>query len=291
MMRSMTAFGRSSGSKKNRWQVEIRSVNHRFFEFSAKVPSMLNSLENKIKEAVQAKIPRGKVTVLVTSDTEQFRYNGLAINDQAIEFYIYNAKKLRKRFGLKDELSVSDLIKLPGVFATGKSEEDSEKSWPEIKKVLDHAIKLTIHSKEIEGGKLAVDIFQRLQQVSKAVKKIKAQAEGQTERIFKKLKERVDQLISEKSSDQERFHREVAFLADRSDITEELVRMSSHLDLFQKKIKQETEVGRELDFLCQEMNREVNTMASKAQLFEISTEVVFIKGELEKIREQIQNIE
>jgi len=160
-----------------------------------------------------------------------------------------------------------------------------------LKKILKQTLAQAIKAKELEGRKLAVDMEKRLIAICRAIEKIEQHARGQSQHVFQKLSERVDLLLAEKEKDMDRMRREVAFLADRSDITEEIVRMKSHLDLFRSRLKNSTEIGRELDFLCQEMNREVNTMGSKAQLFEIATEVVFVKGEIEKIREQIQNIE
>jgi uncharacterized protein (TIGR00255 family) len=292
MIRSMTAFARVSiPSKGKHWAIEIRSLNHRYFEFSLKLPPALNALENQIRELVQSDMHRGKITVSISQDAPDAKHKGVSIDDEVVEFYLSNVRHLKKRYKLEGDISISDLIKLPGVFSGEESDIDAEKNWPELKKVLTQALAQARKAKEIEGKKLAKDIDARLDKVTQVVKNIENNATSQSERIFKRISERISALLTEKDKDQERINREVAFLAERSDITEELVRMKSHLDLFKKKIKQESEVGRELDFLCQEMNREVNTMASKAQHFEISTDVVFIKGELEKIREQIQNIE
>ncbi len=291
MIRSMTTFARSAGTaREGGWTVEIRSINHRYFDFSLKLPPSLGALEGRIRELVQSRIPRGKVTLSIGRNSGE---NGAAVslNEEALKLYLGAVSKLKKRYRLSGDFSVADLLRLPGIFSAGHAEENVDRSWRDIQRLLDRALKQAIHLKEVEGKKLAADMLKRLQAIQKAVLKIESAASGKSKEIFQKLCERVDALLTDKEKDIERTHREVAFLAEKSDITEEIVRLKSHLGLFRKRLQSGEELGRELDFLCQEMNREVNTMASKAQLFEVSTEVVFIKGELEKIREQIQNIE
>lgn len=291
-MRSMTAFAQASGSsKEGAWEIEIRSLNHRYFEFSLKVPASLGALENRIRDFVQSGMRRGKITVSVSQKIKNGNEDFPAIDEKAVKHYLKTFQSLKKKFKLSGELTLSDLLKLPGLFGGQEAELNAEKIWPELKKILQKAVERATQAKLLEGGKLAKDIQSRLQAVTKALQSIEKHTAGQAEKILKRISERIQALVEEKNLDKERLEREAAFLAERTDITEEIVRMKSHLDLFQKRLKQEAEVGRELDFLCQEMNREVNTMASKSQHFDISTEVVFVKGELEKIREQIQNIE
>ena len=292
MIRSMTAFTRvSSSAREGHWTIEIRCLNHRYFEFSLKIPPFLNSLEGPIRELVQQKVARGKVFVGIAKDAGGQKFDEIALHEPAVKFYLAAAQKMKKHFGLNGHLSVADILHLPGIFNAESALEDAEKSWPRLRKVLAKALDQTVLAKQREGKTLALDVQARLDKIQKAVARIEGEAKDASSRIFKKLSERLETLLGEKEKDDERFYREAAFLAERSDITEEIVRMKSHLGLFKSRLVQDSEVGRELDFLCQEMNREVNTMSSKAQLFEISTAVVFIKGELEKIREQIQNIE
>lgn len=291
MIRSMTAFARRASSREGGWGIEIRSLNSRYFEFSLKISPALNALENRVKEQVQSIIRRGKVMVSVNQESAENSHNRLSIDESAVRLYLQSIARLKKKFKLQGDVTVSDILQLPGIFGGPESAEDPDKAWPEIKKVLAKALDLAVKAKKVEGAKLAKDIESRLQSVGKAVTAIEKQAAGQTEKIRRKLLERIDALVQEKTLEADRLEREVAFLAERMDITEELVRLKSHLQLFGKKLHEDGEAGRELDFLCQEMNREINTMGSKAQHFEISTQVVFVKGELEKIREQIQNIE
>ena len=292
MIKSMTAFARLKGSaKEGGWEVEIRSINHRYFEFSVRTPPGLSGLEAKIRELVQSQIARGKITVVLGQEASADAMDPVQLNETAVEFYMSSIQKLVKKYKLNNSFSASDLIRMPGVFSEAPRKTDPEKEWPSIKKVLIRALEQTRKSKQLEGGKLAADIAGRLQKIEAAVRKIESLAGGESQRAFKRIQERVENLFQDKEKDLDRYYREAAFLAERCDVTEEVVRLRSHLDLFKRRLHEDHEVGRELDFVCQEMNREANTMASKSQLFEISTEVVQVKGEIEKIREQIQNIE
>ena len=292
MIRSMTAFARfSAPAKEGQWVIEIRSLNHRFLEFSLKIPPGLAALESRVRDLVQETLRRGKVMVSVSRETADGKTRPVAIDEDVVKLYLASIQKVQKKFKIKGELTVSDLIRLPNIFTAEETSDDTEKTWPPLKKALESALEKAIKSREVEGAKLAKDISARLDTVAQAVKKIQQYTENQSEKIYARLTQRLEALLKDPEKDTERISKEVAFLVERGDITEEMVRMKSHLNLFGSKLKATGELGRELDFLCQEMNREVNTMASKSQHFEISTEVVLMKGELEKIREQIQNIE
>lgn len=292
MIRSMTAFARvSEPTPYGTWTVEIRSLNNRFLELSLRVPSSLNLLENAVREEIQSQISRGKVAVNIFQDSENGGAPEVSINDKAVKFYIRHLRKLGKQYKLRDDLSVGDLLRIPSLFTAEQDQKKPAKLWPVLKKLLAKASRQLIERKGEEGRKLAGDILSRLERIEQSVQKVEKMAEGTAGRLFTKLKERVEAILQDKGLEEERVSREVAFLAEKADVTEEVVRMHSHIGLFRTRLKSGKEVGRELDFLCQELNREINTMGSKSQLFEISTEVVFMKGELEKIREQIQNIE
>lgn len=292
MIKSMTSFARTSlTAKEDGWVVEIRSVNHRFFEFSVRTPSSLSSLEAKIREFVQGKIKRGKVTLNISQDNGAKKHDQLFVDEEAAKFYTKSVQELKKKFKLEGELLIGDLLKMPGLFTTEPQAVNPEKVWPSLKRAIDKTLTDALKARSIEGAKLAKDMTSRLDTITKSAKAIERLAKNRTSKVFAKISEKVDALIGDKDLDADRIHREVAFMAERTDITEELVRLDSHLSLFKEKLKEDKEVGRELDFICQEMNREINTISSKSQLFEIATEVIAVKGELEKIREQVQNIE
>ena len=294
MIRSMTAFARSSASSKGEnWIVELRTLNHRYFEFSLKCPPALNTLEPSVREMLHFSIKRGKMTVNIIQDVggNGKRLKTMVVDPSAVQYYGSAIKKLKKDVKLDGEVSISDFLRLPGIFSAESSEEDPQKAWKKIKPVLSKVIEEAIVAKEKEGKKLSTDIHKRLGSIGKSVDQIEKLAKGRSQAVYDRISQRVEELLREKQMDEERVHREVAFMAERSDITEEIVRLKSHLHLFDERLASKTEIGRELDFICQEMNREINTISSKSQLFDIATHVIAVKGEIEKIREQVQNIE
>jgi uncharacterized protein (TIGR00255 family) len=182
-------------------------------------------------------------------------------------------------------------MRLPGVVKEKAAGDVPAWNWAKLGGLLKKALDKAVRHKEEEGDKLDKDFRQRLDHIVKTVHKIETLVQGNPKVYFEKLKNRLRDLLGDEKLETDRLYREVAFLAERSDITEEMVRMKSHLELFEKWLGRQGEIGRELDFLCQEMNREANTMASKAQLFDVSREAIVIKSEIEKIREQVQNVE
>ncbi len=289
MIHSMTGFARVAGPSKGGWAAEIRSLNHRYFEFSLKVPSSLYGLEDRIREFCQGQIRRGKVT-LSLSETNPLPFEEVALDEKVLRFYVDALRRLQRRFRLKDELSVSDLLALPRIFSVEKKVGSPEKLWPSVKRLLERAVEGLVKAKEREGRTLAKDLLLRIRKIEKSVSKVEDRIQWLPQEHFEKLRERVRELFKEAIKD-ERLWQEAVLVVERSDVTEERVRLKSHLELFKRKVTAGGEVGRELDFILQEMNREVNTLGAKAQDVGVSREVVSIKAELEKIREQVQNIE
>lgn len=293
MIHSMTGFARVQTAKKDSgWVVEIRSINHRYFDCSLKVPNSLMVFENAIRDLIQSCTPRGKLTLSISQEGEAGWTRMLQVDEQAAQNYLKEMRKLRTKLGLKDELTLVELIKLPGVLTAAENPQESDSArWNGLKKILDKGLKALLLARKIEGEKLCIDIEGRLRVMRSTLEDVQKLASGRTKAVFLRLKGRLAELLSDTQMDEERLYREAALLAEKNDITEEIVRLKSHFDLFVKKIHGDGQVGRELDFLCQEMHREINTIGSKAQLFEIAREVVFLKGEVEKVREQVQNVE
>ncbi|MSR77341.1 MAG: YicC family protein [Candidatus Omnitrophica bacterium] len=293
MIRSMTAFARvSETTRTGGGVVEIRSLNNRYLDLSLRLMPSLIPYEIEIRELIQSQIRRGKVSVSISQEVPEEDAQEMELDEVAVERYMEAIRKLQKKYKLENHLTLSDLIRIPGIFKLKKDSKDSDKVWGQMKKLLRKGLEKALESKKEEGRKLCLDVNTRLSLVAKSVQQIEGIAHGRSEQIAKRLKERIDVILKEHPiENDDRFFREVAFLAEKSDVTEEIVRMKSHLELFESRLKSNGEVGRELDFLCQEMNREMNTIGSKSQHFDITTDVVFVKGELEKIREQIQNIE
>lgn len=293
MIKSMTAFARVSESVQQfNWVIEIRSLNNRYFDLSLRLPTSLMPFENEIRELVQSYMKRGKVTLNAFQDNPEDNAKKLQINEPLVGLYLNTLSKIQKKYKIRGEVTMSDILRIPGLFEFKKTEDNPQKTWIQVKKIIKKSLEAAIESKKVEGKKLLLDIQKRLEGVTEALLRVKKQTEQRSEVVARKLQDRISGIIKDSTlAEDERFLKEVAYLVEKADITEEMVRLNSHIDLFFKRLKSDGEVGRELDFLCQEMNREVNTIGSKSQLFEISTEVVFMKGELEKIREQIQNIE
>lgn len=292
MLKSMTGFGQASHSRgQDKWVVEIRSVNHRFFDYSARLPQSLTPLESEIRNLVQTQVKRGKINLFVNQNGNDPSAEKVGIDEKKIDFYYKGLKKVASRLGIPAQISVRDLITLPHVFVVERNGLNVEKEWPWIEKTVKKAVANFLSMKEREGQLLEKDFLGRLSTIAKAAQKIKTTAEKVILQYQSKLKARVSELTSGLEFDQEKLAREVAIMADRADITEEIVRLDNHLSLFRVTLKEGDEVGKKLDFIIQEMNREVNTIGSKSLSFEISHEVIQIKNEIEKIREQVQNIE
>lgn len=290
MIRSMTGFARtSSRQKKGGWSIEIRSLNHRYFEFSLKASPSLYPLEDRIRELCQREIWRGKVTVSISEENSSGAEE-VTLDEKVLRFYLSALRKVQRRFRLRGPLSVSDLLSLPRIFSVEKKATAPERLWLLLRPILTQALERLKRARLQEGQSLAKDLSIRIRKIQEGVKRIERRTQVLPQEYYEKLRGRIQALFEAKPEDP-RIWQEAAFLAEKVDVTEEIIRLKSHLQLFSGKIKGENEVGKELDFILQEMNREANTLSAKGQDIGISREVVSIKAELEKIREQVQNIE
>ncbi|MBO5286739.1 MAG: YicC family protein [Clostridia bacterium] len=295
MFRSMTAFGRARETVNGKdITAEIKSVNNRYFDCTVKITRLYSFLEDKIKQYVQSKgISRGKVEIYIGIDL--LEQDGVEINlDTAYaKSYIDALYKLRDTFDLKDDITVSRVASNKDIFTIKKPEDDIEKDWADIKIVLDKALDTFIERREVEGENLYNNIVEKIENIKCYLKEIESNSEADISGYAKKLEERILKFLGDNSIqiDEQRILTEVAIFADKVAIDEELVRLKSHFDAFEDIVKSNEPAGRKLDFLLQEMNRETNTIGSKASNSSTAHIVVNIKNELEKIREQIQNIE
>ena len=292
MIKSMTAFSRVSlaAGGKN-WVIEIKSLNQRYFELALRIPPSLSSLESQIRQLIQGSIGRGKVSLSISEEGNGEQNRSYKLDANQVRAYLESSKKIAKQFKLHGKLSVEDVVRLPGVVREKIGLQTKSIGWTELSHILKKGIERALRHKYDEGKKLEKDLRMRLGTIGHIANKIEALVKERKIRSYEKLQSRIREILGDEKMDQDRIAREAAFLADRSDITEELVRMRSHLDLFKKWFLKKGQVGREMDFLCQEMMREANTISAKAQLFEISQEAIAIKSEVEKIREQVQNVE
>ncbi len=292
MIKSMTGFGQAVGERSPfRWAVEIRSWNHRFFECSTRLPNILSGLDEKIRDLIHLRIKRGKITVSVSMRSKQTESNGLVLDEKKIGTYIRAMRRIQKKYRLDGPLNPSALLSVPSLFTVDHKEYTLDHYWSGLHSVLEEAIKRLVRAKAREGAALTRDLKKRIGFMIKSMDRIESISETLPNERRSQLKERILGLTRETPLDPGRLEQEVALMAERGDITEELVRAKHHLDFLKKSLANSGEVGKKLDFIAQEIHRETNTVASKSQNFEIAEEVIRIKSELEKIREQVQNIE
>lgn len=295
MAYSMTAYGRATGSAGGKdYTVELKSVNNRFFDCTVKVPSMYGFLEEKTKTYIQSKgINRGKLNVFIGIDVIESEGAEILVNDAYVTQYIKALQKLRDTYGLKDDITVSRIAQNKDVFTVKKPDEDLEKEWNELLPVLDAAIEAFNDMRRREGENLRCDLCEKMEAIKTHIDFIREHAEdaqkAYKQRLEAKLTSALEGLDAE--IDQARIITECAIFADKTAIDEELVRLDSHYQAFYEAISSEDAVGRKLDFLFQEVNREINTIGSKVSDIRLTQRVVEVKNLLEKIREQIQNLE
>lgn len=295
MIKSMTAFGRARKTVGGKdITVEIKSVNNRFFDCSAKLPRAFSYLEEKIKPYLQQNsVSRGKVDVYISIDVIDSPMPDITVDDGYASAYIKALNDLADKYSLKNDISVMNVAQNRDIFVIKKSEEDTEKEWNDLRQVLDEALEKFIIARRREGANIELDIKSKVKNISLLVEKIESISLLDTQSYREKLESRLREMLSDNKLifDESRILTECAIFADKIAIDEEIVRLNSHFSAFTDILESNEPAGRKLDFLLQEMNRETNTIGSKCQNSAIARLVVDIKCELEKIREQIQNIE
>lgn len=292
MIASMTGYGRGEAAAKGiSVIVELRSVNSRFLEIAARLPRSLSLRENEIKELIKEKISRGKITLLATIERENAGTLPLKINVPAATTYYRLLNQLRKAVKLKETVKLDHLLRFSEVIEQEATESTDEEEWKVFEKALGRAVGALQKMRQKEGGELQKDFEERIQLIEEKLNQIERLSKQQVPAERERLRTRIGQLISDESIDEGRLEMELALLADRLDVTEECVRFRSHNKFFLEALAKEESAGRKLTFLIQEMHREANTIGSKSTLSEIAHLVVGVKEELEKLREQLQNIE
>jgi uncharacterized protein (TIGR00255 family) len=290
----MTGYGRGECARGGlKITVELSSVNRKQSEISVNLPRDLEPLEAQIRDEINRHISRGRLTVRVSlHQGETLRAGRVKLNTTLAKAYAKELRRLAKELKLADTLSIDVLVRAPGVLQTNEDVADAEDFWPGVKVSLDKALAALVKMRAREGANLAKDLKDRMAAIHGAVNRIQVQAPQVQQRYRDNLMERIKAAgLESPTPDDERLIKEVVLFADRSDISEELTRLRSHFQQFDDCLKSAEPVGRTLDFLSQEMNREVNTIGSKANDSLISREVVVVKAELERFREQAQNVE
>jgi len=293
MIVSMTGFGRGEASSDGlTLTAEIRTVNSRYLDFSIRLPQQIQEKELELKEQVQSKVNRGKVNINVRLDQAETGEPEITFNDQLVKGYKRLLEELRSAAEIEEPVRLRNILSFNDIFVSREQDEETiELIWKLTQKAVDDAVEQLNEMRKKEGEQLQNDLIQRISNIEELLESIAVLTKDRSTEAKEKLEERLKNLISDDSIDPERLEMEVALLADKMDITEEIVRLRSHIKFFREALGQDEAVGRRLNFLSQEINREINTIGSKANSSEISQYVVHAKENLEQIREQIQNVE
>ena len=292
-MKSMTGYGKSILTKEKReYQVEIKTVNHRYLDISIKMPKILSYLEEQIKKEISSKIKRGKVDVFITFENNSEEGKNIKINKELAKVYINELRQLADEENLTKEIPVMEIAKLPDILSI-KIDQEDEKIKQEMLEAVSNATESLNQMKKIEGDKIGQDLNRRIDKIESKIEEISKKSTGLIEEYVVKLEKRIQEILKTEEIDKSRIAQEVVIYADKCSIEEEITRMKSHIYQFRTLISSNTEetIGKKLDFIIQEMNRETNTIGSKSNSLDITNGVIDIKTELEDIREQIQNIE
>ncbi len=297
MLKSMTGYGRSQKVLNGRdILVEVRSVNHRYYEYSSRIPRAYNYIDEKLKVLLKSAISRGKAEVSVTINNIEGKDTVIAVNKAVAEGYVNALRSLNQELGadcdwIEDDLRLSTLIKLPDIFTIQKTPDNEDEVWADVAEVATEAIEKFVQMRTTEGEKLCADVNSKVDSILEMVAKVEELSPQTVENYRNRLYKKLSEVLENSNIDEQRILTEAAIFSEKVAVDEETVRLRSHIGQLRTMLNSNEPIGRKLDFIVQEMNREVNTIGSKAQDLNITKYVVDMKAEIEKIREQIQNIE
>lgn len=292
MIKSMTGYGRAENIIDNMdISVEIRSVNHRYFEFSSRTPRQFSFLDDALKKYVSSRVGRGKVEVFVSVDVLNSTATSVEVNEPLAKAFANALRQIQKITGFDKQISSVDIAKFPDVLTVCKSEVDEKAVTEAVISVLSEAVDKFVEMRKVEGEKLSEDVCSRCDTISKYVENVDELAANSVVSYRDRLEEKIREVLQDNNIDEQRIVTEAAIFADKIAVDEETVRLKSHINQLKDLMKSNEAVGRKADFIVQEMNRETNTIGSKSVELKITQIVVEMKSEIEKIREQIQNIE
>lgn len=292
MVKSMTGYGRANAEIDSMIiNVELKSVNHRYLELSSKIPRAYGFLDEKVKSYLKGSISRGKIECYIQIEALDSDDVDIKVNHSLAGAYVSALKEIADRYDIEDDISVSSISRYPDVLAVHKEQADEDKIWNAVQCVLSQAVDSFVKMREVEGEKLKQDVLGRADHILEQVNYIEERSPQTVKEYKDKLKARIEELLGDSRVDEQRLLTEVAIFADKVAVDEETVRLRSHIEQLYAMFKDKQAVGRKMDFLVQEINREANTIGSKAQDVEIAKRILNIKAEVEKIREQVQNIE
>lgn len=293
MIISMTGFGRGEASSNGMAvTAELKSVNSRYLDVSLRLPSVIQDQELTVKEQIQERISRGKINLSIRVDKTETGEPEITINPKLVEGYMQMLNKLRETAGIEQAVTLKDLMQFNELFVAREEDQEQIQTIAELsKEATRYALNQLIAMRTQEGKQLETDLLNRVEHIQEMIAKVQELTNNRAEKARAELQERIKNLVNDETLDKDRLEMEVAILVDKMDITEELVRLQSHLKFFKEAVDNDDAVGRRLNFLSQEINREINTIGSKANNSEISRYVVQAKESLEQIREQVQNVE
>ena len=292
MIKSMTGFGRGEILERDRkFTIEMKAVNHRYFDCNIRMPKNLSYFESSIRSTLKKYIERGKVDVFITYEDLSETNVALHYNETLAGQYLSYFRKMHETFGLEDDIRVSTLGRCPDVFTLEENKENEDEIWSTLEKALVQACEQFVEARIREGDNLKKDLLEKLDHMKQNVTRVEERYPGIVEAYTKRLEEKVHELLEDKQIDEARLAAELVIFSDKICTDEETVRLRSHIDSMAKELNAGGGVGRKLDFIAQEMNREANTILSKANDLETSNIAIELKTEIEKVREQIQNIE
>ena len=292
MIKSMTGFGKGQTlSPRERITVEIRSLNHKYFDLVSRLPNNLSTFDDKVRDCVKKRIRRGRVNLSLTREGKEKEKSQFLVDMNLARKYHRELLKLKRNLRLKDDLGVTQILSLPEVISYEQKKENVSQLWPYIKRALQRALYKLGRMREAEGRRLLRDLLRRTKSIRYYLGNIETQLPKVIEGYRKNLFQKVKALSGLKKPNQDRIAEELALFVRNSDVSEELTRIKSHLKAFTTALRNQREAGKELDFIAQELFREANTIGAKSGSFRISRWVIKIKSQIEKIREQLQNVE
>ena len=292
MISSMTGFGRyETSTKEYRLSVEIKSVNHRYLDLSVKMPRRFNCFESAVRSLVRERIQRGKVDLYITFDDYSEDRFQLKYNRSLAQAYMRHFGEMEQEFGIRNDITVSTLAGLPEVFLMEEEEQDTESYWPVLSDAVGKALEVFAQARCREGEQLKQDLLQKLDELESMARRVEERSPQIVTEYRARLYEKMQEILGGAAADENRILMEAAIFADKVCVDEELVRLNTHIRHMREVLEEGNGVGRKLDFLAQEMNREANTTLSKSNDVALSDIAIGMKTEIEKIREQVQNIE
>lgn len=293
MIRSMTSFGRSNSEegKKRVFTVEMKSVNSRYLDVNIRMPKSIISLEEEIRKMISNSLNRGKVDVFINIKNYNEGAGVPKVDINLAQGYLQCFKEIEEKLNIKNDISVMQIARFPEVITIIEEEDKIDEIWKELKPLISSSLDMMINMREVEGEKLKEDILIKINQIEELVSKVEEFADSIPKVFKQKLEERLKDLLGNVEVDENRIATEVCILADKATVDEEIIRLNSHINQVRETLKLNEPIGRKLDFIVQEMNRETNTIGSKSSDIKMTNIVIDIKNILEKIREQVQNIE